>query len=288
MTTTLQAANVRAPVRVVPAMAAQEGAGVLIHRALGMPMLPDLDPFLMLDEFKNDDPKAYMAGFPDHPHRGMETVTYMLAGAMSHADNQGNRGRLGPGDVQWMTAGRGIVHSEMPQQEQGIMWGFQLWVNLAAKDKMMKPRYQEIKADTIPAVARADGVRVKVIAGTFDGTAGPINGIGVDPTYLDVAVPKGGVFEHAVRDGYNAFVYVFDGTSVTVGEGDRARPVPRGSIAVLGPGDSVRLAAPASDARALLIAGRPLNEPVVKYGPFVMNTREQIFEAIEDFQSGRF
>jgi redox-sensitive bicupin YhaK (pirin superfamily) len=285
---TLTANSVRAPARVLPAMAAQEGAGVLIHRALGTPGLPDLDPFLMLDEFKNDDPKAYMAGFPDHPHRGMETVTYMLAGAMAHADNQGNRGRLGPGDVQWMTAGRGIVHSEMPQQEQGLMWGFQLWVNLAAKDKMMKPRYQEIKADAIPAVVDADGVRVHVIAGTYEGTAGPINGIGVDPTYLDVALPAGGAFQHAVPTGYNAFVYVFDGTSVTVGEGERARAVPRGSIAVLGTGDSVRLAAPTAAARALLLAGRPLNEPVVKYGPFVMNTREQIYQAIEDFQSGRF
>ena len=280
--------QVRPPARIVSAMAAKEGAGVLIHRALGTPLLEDLDPFLMLDEFKNDDPRAYMAGFPDHPHRGMETVTYMLAGAMSHADNQGNRGRLGPGDVQWMTAGRGIVHSEMPQQEQGLMWGFQLWVNLAAKDKMTKPRYQEIKADTIPELARTDGVRIKVIAGTYDGTAGPINGIGVDPTYLDIALPKGGVFQHAVPAGHAGFVYVFDGTTVTVGEGDGARPVPRGSLAVLGQGDTVRLTAPADDARALLIAGRPLNEPVVKYGPFVMNTREQIYEAIDDFQSGRF
>ena len=280
--------QVRQPTQIVTAMATQEGAGVTVHRALGTPLLPDVDPFLMLDEFKNDDPKRYMAGFPDHPHRGMETVTYMLAGAMRHRDNQGNEGRLRPGDVQWMTAGRGIIHSEMPEQEQGLMWGFQLWVNLPAKDKMTKPRYQEIKATGIPEVSRTDGLRAKIIAGSLDGTTGPISGIATDPTYFDVALPKAVTFEHPLPASHKGFLYMFDGKA-NVGTGPNARLVPRGSLAVLGPGDTVSVAADAgADARFLLIAGRPLNEPVVKYGPFVMNTREQIYQAIEDFQSGRF
>lgn len=280
--------QVRQPQQVVTAMATQEGAGVTVHRALGTPLLPDVDPFLMLDEFKNDDPKRYMAGFPDHPHRGMETVTYMLAGAMRHRDNQGNEGRLRPGDVQWMTAGRGIIHSEMPEQEQGLMWGFQLWVNLPAKDKMTAPRYQEIKAADIPEVTRLDGLRARVIAGKLDGIAGPISGIGVDPTYFDVALPKAVAFEHPLPANQQGFVYVFGGKA-QIGDGASARAVQRGSLAVLGSGDTVKVDAWAgADARFLLIAGRPLNEPVVKYGPFVMNTREQIYQAIDDFQSGRF
>ncbi|MSP20419.1 MAG: pirin family protein [Alphaproteobacteria bacterium] len=280
--------QIRQPAQVVTAMATQEGAGVTVHRALGTPLLPDADPFLMLDEFKNDDPKRYMAGFPDHPHRGMETVTYMLAGAMRHKDNQGNEGKLRPGDVQWMTAGRGIIHSEMPEQEKGLMWGFQLWVNLAAKDKMTKPRYQEIKGADIPEVTRADGVRTKIIAGSLDGMTGPVSGIGVSPLYFDITVPKAVTFEHPLPEPHRGFLYMFEGKA-EVGKGDKARIVPRGSLAVLGAGDSVRISASAgSDARMLFIAGRPLNEPVVKYGPFVMNTREQIYQAIDDFQSGRF
>ena len=279
---------IRQPTRIVAAVAAREGAGVHIHRALGTAQLADIDPFLMLDEFRNDDPSKYMAGFPDHPHRGIETVTYMLAGAMGHKDNQGNAGRLRAGDVQWMTAGGGIVHSEMPEQEQGLLWGFQLWVNLAAKDKMSKPRYQEIKAADIPSVSATDGTVVKVIAGRYRAAAGAIQGIGVDPTYLDVALPKGVAFRHALPEAHSGFAYVFEGKA-EVGEGAEARVVPRGSLAVLGPGDAVRVAASAGvDARLLLIAGRPLNEPIVKHGPFVMNTREQIYQAIDDFQGGRF
>jgi redox-sensitive bicupin YhaK (pirin superfamily) len=280
--------QVRQPTQIVTAMATQEGAGVTVHRALGTPLLEDVDPFLMLDEFKNDDPKRYMAGFPDHPHRGMETVTYMLAGSMRHRDNQGNEGRLRPGDVQWMTAGRGIIHSEMPEQEKGLLWGFQLWVNLPAKDKMTTPRYQEIKAADIPEVARPDGLRARVIAGSLDGTRGPISGIGVEPTYFDVAVPKAVTFEHPLPAPQQGFLYMFEGKA-NLGTGGAARKVERGMLALLGPGDTVRVSADAgADARFLLIAGRPLNEPVVKYGPFVMNTREQIYQAIDDFQSGRF
>ena len=279
--------RIRQPVRVVQAHPVQDGAGVHLFRSLGTPELEDLDPFLLLDEFRNDDPAQYLAGFPDHPHRGIETVTYMLAGAMRHGDNQGNVGRLGPGDVQWMTAGRGIVHSEMPEQEEGLLWGFQLWVNLSADRKMTDPRYQEIKGAEIPAVEREDGVRVKVIAGEVDGTAGAVEGIAVDPTYLDVALPAGATFEHRVEAGHNAFVYVFEGEA-DIGEGAGARRAGRNRLVVLGAGDAVRVSAGGQGARLLLLAGRPHHEPIVKYGPFVMNTREQIEEAIDDFRAGRF
>jgi redox-sensitive bicupin YhaK (pirin superfamily) len=277
----------RAPEKIVTGQSVTDGAGVSLRRALGTQELEDLDPFLMLDEFRNDDPAQYMAGFPDHPHRGIETVTYMLAGAMRHGDNQGNEGRLGPGDVQWMTAGRGIVHSEMPEQEQGLMWGFQLWVNLSAADKMSEPRYQEIKGSDIPAVERADGVRIKVIAGEVDGASGAIDGIAVDPTYFDVSLPAGGAFEHEIPAGHSAFLYVFEGEA-EAGSGAGASIVSRGSLAALGRGDAIRVTAPNGPARLLLLAGRPLGEPIVKYGPFVMNTREQIMEAIDDFRTGRF
>ncbi|MDA1132108.1 MAG: pirin family protein [Proteobacteria bacterium] len=274
------------PVQIVTAHSVTDGAGVHLHRAIGTPHLEDLDPFLLLDEFRNDDPAQYIAGFPDHPHRGIETVTYMLAGAMRHGDNQGNAGRLGPGDVQWMTAGRGIVHSEMPEQEKGLLWGFQLWVNLAADRKMSAPRYQEIKAADIPVVTRGD-VIVKVIAGALDGVSGAIHGIDVDPTYFDVALPDGAAFVHELPAGHAAFAYVFEGATET-GGGDGASRVGRGHLAVLGSGDQVRLRAKGGAARVLVVAGRPLREPIVRYGPFVMNTREQIVQAIDDFRAGRF
>ena len=284
--------RIRRPVRVVHAHPVQDGAGVHLFRALGTPELEDLDPFLLLDEFRNDDPAQYIGGFPDHPHRGIETVTYMLAGAMRHGDNQGNAGRLGPGDVQWMTAGRGIVHSEMPEQEHGLLWGFQLWVNLAADRKMTDPRYQEIKGAEIPAVERDDGVRIKVIAGEVDGTTGAVDGIAVDPTYLDVTLPAGAVFEHATEAGHNAFVYVFEGEA-EVGEdevdnGAGAARVGSNRLVVLGQGDAVRVAGGSEGARLLMLAGRPHREPIVKYGPFVMNTRAEIEQAIDDFRAGRF
>ena len=269
----------------VPAQATSDGAGVNLYRSLGTQALDALDPFLLLDEFRSDDSGDYVGGFPDHPHRGIETVTYMLAGAMAHGDNQGNTGKLRPGDVQWMTAGRGIIHSEMPEQEQGLMWGFQLWVNLAAKDKMREPRYQEIPAADIPSVTQGDGVSVKVIAGAVDGTPGPITEIDVNPTYLDVAVPPGGDFVHALPAGHNAFCYVFEG-SAHIGGGTEA--IPHGTLAVLGPGEAARIAGGDEAARVLLIAGRPHDEPIVKHGPFVMNTKEEITQAIDDYNSGRF
>ena len=266
-------------------MPASDGAGVKLNRVIGTPEIQDVDPFLMLDEFRSDAAADYLAGFPDHPHRGFETVTYMLAGRMRHGDNKGHTGLLEAGSVQWMTAGRGIVHSEMPEQENGLMQGFQLWVNLPAKDKMVAPRYQEIPPRDIPVAQLDGGVKVKVIAGAIDGVRGPIHGIATEPVLLDVALPAGGRFALPLPAGHSVFLYPFEGE---VAVGDPATRVPRGSIAVLGPGDGVVLTAPAGDARVLLAAGRPLNEPVARYGPFVMNTQQQIREALADYELGRF
>jgi hypothetical protein len=268
-------------------MPTSEGAGVRLTRLIGRPGLPDLDPFLMLDEFRSDDASDYIAGFPDHPHRGFETVTYMLAGRMRHGDNKGNSGLLRPGSVQWMTAGRGIVHSEMPEQEDGLMWGFQLWVNLPASDKMTVPRYQNIEPETIPALDLPGGLRIKVIAGRIGDVEGAVQAVATDPTYLDVALPEGGAFSHAVTAAYSAFVYPFEG-SVRVGGKDGAL-LDRGVLGVLDTGDTVTVhAAGRGAARLLLVAGRPLREPIAKYGPFVMNTEAQLVQAINDYNAGRF
>jgi redox-sensitive bicupin YhaK (pirin superfamily) len=264
---------------------ASDGAGVKLNRVIGTPTLDAVDPFLMLDEFRSDDAKDYIAGFPDHPHRGFETVTYMLAGRMRHGDNKGHTGRLEAGSVQWMTAGRGIVHSEMPEQENGLMQGFQLWVNLPAKDKMVAPRYQEIPPQDIPVAELAGGIRVKVIAGKLGDVTGPINGIATEPTLLDIALPKGQRFAAALPEGHSVFLYAFEGEAAV---GEAATRVARGSIAVLGQGEGVTIGAPDGPARILLAAGRPLNEPIARYGPFVMNTPQQIHDAIIDFQEGRF
>jgi redox-sensitive bicupin YhaK (pirin superfamily) len=276
-------ADTRPVAKIVPAMRASDGAGVTLYRSLGSPTLPDLDPFLMLDEFRSDDAADYLAGFPDHPHRGFETVTYMLAGRMRHGDNQGNTGLLGPGSVQWMTAGRGIVHSEMPEQENGLMRGFQLWINLPSRDKMTAPRYQDIAPEAIPVVSLPDGVTVKVIAGVLAGTRGPIDTGATEPTYLDVALPAGARFRHALPRDHAAFVYVYDGALRLAGTDVAAR-----HLAVLGTGGKVEATASGGPARFLLLAGKPLREPVAKYGPFVMNTTAEIRQAMTDYQTGRF
>lgn len=277
------APSVRRAIAVISGQPTSDGAGVKLTRVIGQQRLPDLDPFLMLDEFRSDDAKDYIAGFPDHPHRGFETVTYMLAGRMRHGDNKGHTGLLRPGSVQWMTAGRGIVHSELPEQEDGLMWGFQLWVNLPARDKMTDPRYQEIAPEDVPEVSPGDGSRVRVIAGRFGSAVGPIAGIATDPTYLDVSLPAGGRFLHALPESHNAFVYVFEGAA-RIG----AEAVGRSRIAVLSHGERLEVDAAGGPARFILVAGKPLEEPVVKYGPFVMNTAEEIHQAIADFQAGRF
>jgi quercetin 2,3-dioxygenase len=281
MESTMTARTITRRVRGQPA---SDGAGVRLTRVIGQSALDMLDPFLLLDEFGSDQPGDYIAGFPDHPHRGFETVTYMLDGRMRHGDNQGNSGLLQSGSVQWMTAGRGIVHSEMPEQEEGLMRGFQLWVNLPAKDKMTAPRYQDIAPERIPEVAPADGVTVRVVAGRLGDTEGPVSGIATQPLYLDIALQPGARLEVPVPQGHNAFAYVFEGEDVGLGD----ERLSRSELAVLSDGDTVSLAAGGSAARVLLVAGKPLREPVARYGPFVMNTRQEIIQAVEDFNAGRF
>jgi redox-sensitive bicupin YhaK (pirin superfamily) len=277
--------RVRELAELVRAREVREGAGVIVRRSIGGPDLDHVDPFLLLDEFRSDRASDYIAGFPDHPHRGFETVTYMLAGAMEHRDHRGIVGRLGPGSVQWMTAGRGIIHSEMPRQERGLMWGFQLWVNLPAALKMTEPRYQDIPAERIPLVERA-GARMRVVAGEVEGVRGAVQGIATEPTYLDVELAPAALFEQAVPAEHNAFLYAFEGTA-SVGA-PAGRTLRSGELGVLGEGEVVRVAAPAEGAaRFLLVAARPLREPLMRYGPFVMNTREQIMEAVADFRAGR-
>jgi hypothetical protein len=277
--------------QLIPSVPASDGAGVRLRRSLGRSDQLRLDPFLMLDEFSSENPDDYVAGFPAHPHRGFETVTYMLDGHMRHEDHLGNTGDLEPGGVQWMTAGRGIIHSEMPQQERGRMRGFQLWINLPAREKMKTAGYRDIQPDEIPVVALAGGGSVKVIAGRLhaDGgeTAGPIQGLSTDPLYLDVQLPAGATFAQPVGADYNVYVYAFEG-SVDVGPADARREVPAHAGAALGRGDRIEAAAGPQGARFLVLAARPIGEPVVQYGPFVMNTRAEIEQAIRDYQSGRF
>lgn len=269
-----------------------DGAGVKLTRVIGVPGLDMLDPFLMLDEFRSDDPAAYIAGFPEHPHRGFETVTYMLAGRMRHGDHLGNVGLLGPGSVQWMTAGRGIIHSEMPEQQDGLLWGFQLWINLPAQQKMCAPGYQDIAPERIPEVLLAEqglatGGMVRVVAGNFGGATGPVEATATSPLFLDVRLPAETAVELPVPAGHHAFAFTYDGV-VHVGSGAAAQPVVARELAVLGEGTRVRFATGNSPGSALLVAARPLREPVAKYGPFVMNTPQEIHQAVADFRAGRF
>jgi hypothetical protein len=279
------ASTARQVERVVRGQAASDGAGVKLTRVIGSRALPDLDPFLLLDEFRSDDPSDYIAGFPAHPHRGFETVTYMLAGRMRHGDNQGNKGLLDPGSVQWMTAGRGIVHSEMPEQENGLMWGFQLWVNLPARDKLTAPRYQDIAPERIPEVSVRSGT-VRVIAGELGGVRGPVAAPATEPSYFDVRLDAGASFETPLPVSHNAFAYVYEGL-IGVGEGEREQRVARGEMAVLGAGGAFRAHSVDGAARFIVVAGRPLHEPVARYGPFVMNTEAEIRQALLDLQAGR-
>jgi hypothetical protein len=276
--------------RVIEGLATSDGAGVKLRRSLGQGQGSRLDPFLMLDEFSSDNPGDYIAGFPPHPHRGFETVTYMLDGHMRHEDHLGNVGELKSGGVQWMTAGRGIVHSEMPQQEEGRMRGFQLWINLPAKEKMKPAHYRDIPASEIPVAALPGGGQAKVIAGTLQlegkSVSGPIQGLSTEPVYFDIHLPEGGVFSHPMVNGHNVFIYTYEG-SVKIGAADSARRLKPQSAGFLSPGEQVEVAAEEGGARFLLLAGRPLREPVVQYGPFVMNTVEEIEQAIADFQSGK-
>ncbi len=273
--------------RIVRGRPTSDGAGVKLTRVIGGPDLPDLDPFLLLDEFGTDKAEDYIAGFPEHPHRGFETVTYMLDGRMRHRDNHGNEGLLTPGAVQWMTAGRGLVHSEMPEQESGRMRGFQLWVNLPARDKMTAPKYQEFPPADIPVAHPARGVEVKVVAGAVGDVRGPISQPATDPVYLDIALQPGTGWEYLLPAGHNAFAYVFEG-ALTVGEDEQARALETHEMGVLGGGERLQLRAGSRPARLILVAGPPLREPVMRYGPFVMNTKQELMQAFVDFQEGRF
>jgi redox-sensitive bicupin YhaK (pirin superfamily) len=275
---------------IIHSVATSDGAGVRLRRSLGQSQSTRVDPFLMLDEFSSDDPDDYIAGFPPHPHRGFETVTYMLDGHMLHEDHLGNRGDLLPGGAQWMTAGRGIIHSEMPQQESGRMRGFQLWINLPAAEKMKPAHYRDIRPEEIPQVGLPDGGEARVIAGSIavDGNvvAGPVQGLATEALYIDVHLPAGGNFAQAVAAGHNAFVYAYEG-SLAIGPADDRRTLAAQHAGVLSAGERVEIGAVDGPARFLLLAARPLGEPVVQHGPFVMNTREEIEQAIADYRHNR-
>ena len=265
----------------IPAIALSEGAGVTVRRTIGTPARRHLDPFLMLDHFGSEDPDQYIAGFPDHPHRGFITLTYMLDGHMRHQDSMGNRGDLRTGGAQWMKAASGVIHSEMPQQTAGLMRGFQLWINLPAAEKMSEPAYQEFSPEAIPERDEADR-RIRVLCGAYDGTRGPIEDPNTDVQYLDVRLDGGARFVHAIPESYTAFLYVFEGDASLSGH-----EVPRHALAILGPGSEVAVTAASEGARFILVAGKPLREPIVQYGPFVMNSRAEIEQAMADYRDNR-
>lgn len=281
--------SIRTVMRIIKAQPTSDGAGVRLFRTIGSQALDALDPFLLLDEFKSDQKNDYLAGFPDHPHRGFETVTYMLAGSMQHKDHKGNEGNLVAGSVQWMTAGRGIIHSEMPKQDNGLMWGFQLWVNLPAAHKMTAPRYQDIPPEDVPELITADGVKIRVIAGKIGGVGGAVQGIVTEPLYLDVHVPCNANYSLPVQKDHAALCYVFVGQG-QFGSTDTipGQQVAAQHLAVLSDGEELTVKTESEDVRFLLLAGKPLREPIARYGPFVMNTREEIIQAFEDYQHGTF
>jgi len=266
-----------------------EGAGVRLKRSIATRTLDYLDPFLLLDHFESKDRRDYEAGFPLHPHRGIETVTYVLRGEVDHKDTLGNSGRIGAGDVQWMTAGRGIMHEEMPQVRPEGIAGFQLWVNLPAKLKMTPPRYQEVRSDTIPLVTKEDGTTVRVITGTVEGTSGPVIEIAANPVYLDVSVPAHRSFTQAIERGHTAFAYVFEGAAHFAGdEREDGLMVAGPKLVVLGDGDYLKVVTAKTPVRFLLVSGKPLQEPIARYGPFVMNTKEEIEQTLLELRQGTF
>jgi len=283
--TTAAIAKSRGVERLIQGQFVMDGAGVKINRVLTGSLQRRLDPFLMLDAFGSDKAGDYIAGFPEHPHRGFETVTYMLSGRMRHRDSAGNEGLVTNGGVQWMTAGRGVIHSEMPEQDEGLMEGFQLWLNLPARDKMMEPWYRDIPSEEVPRFTSEDGVTVQVIAGETHGVAGAVQRAHTQPLYLDLEIPAGVTFEQPIPQGHNAFLYVYRGEVVVEGKG-----VAKTRMAVLdnaAGADGVRIKA-VEPTRLILLAGRPLNEPIAQHGPFVMNTTEELYQAFDDFRAGRF
>jgi len=279
----------REVIEIIKPQTVMEGAGVRLKRSIATATLDHLDPFLLFDHFGSDNPEDYIKGFPMHPHRGIETVTYMINGHVNHKDSIGNSGSISSGDIQWMTAGGGIMHEEMPQPAQGEMVGFQLWVNLPAKLKMTTPRYQDITSNQIPEVTREDGVKIRVIAGQVDGVQGAVSEIYADPAYLDVSIPANGSFSHPVERGHTAFAYVFEGRGL-FGSGEYAagNPVSQPGLVIFDDGDYIQAGAATEPVRFLLVSGKPLNEPIARYGPFVMNTQEEIQQALDDLRNGTF
>ncbi len=272
--------------RVLKSKATVEGAGVHLKRAFGFTEVPELDPFLLLDDFRSQRPSEYMNGFPWHPHRGIETITYVLDGGVEHGDSMGNSGLIGPGDVQWMTAGSGIIHQEMPKgDKQGRMGGIQLWANLPARDKMMDPRYREIKDREIPQITTSAGVRIRIVAGEVDGTHGPVHEVVSDPQYLDITVPPKVDFVHPTPRGHKVFAYVLDGKGTL---GDPQSAVQDGDLVIFEDGDQIVASSATDPLRFLLISGKPIGEPVAWYGPVVMNTQDELRIAFEEYRSGKF
>jgi redox-sensitive bicupin YhaK (pirin superfamily) len=271
--------------QIVTPVTTSDGAGVVLQRSIATHTLDHVDPFLLFDHFGSDNPDDYIAGFPMHPHRGIETVTYMLAGVVHHRDSTGRTGTIAAGDVQWMTAGRGIMHEEMPARQDGEMGGFQLWVNLPARLKMTAPRYQEVPSAAVPQVERPDGSRIRVVAGTVDGVQGAITEIAADPTYLDVRVPAGRTFAHAVAPGHTALAYVFEGAARF---GESAEVVAQPKLVIFTDGDGVIAHTAEQPVRFLLISGQPLGEPIARWGPFVMNTRAEIEQTLREIRDGTF
>ena len=264
-----------------------EGAGVHLKRAFGYYEVPQFDPFLLMDDFRNDEPNKYLRGFPWHPHRGIETITYMLEGYAEHGDSMGNKGIIGPGDVQWMTAGSGIIHQEMPKPgPDGKMFGFQLWANLPASNKMMHPRYQDVKAADIPELTMDNGVKIRIICGEINGIKGPVRDIIIDPEYLDITVPANAGYIHPTKKGYTVFIYVIEGTGTT--GADNETSVDNHTLVLYDDGDQVSFKTGVESMRFLLIAGKPLNEPIAWGGPIVMNTTEELDLAFEEYRRGTF
>lgn len=264
-----------------------EGAGVHLKRAFGFQQMPRLDPFLLLDDFHSDKPEEYLPGFPWHPHRGIETITYVLQGQVAHGDSLGNQGVITAGDVQWMTAGSGIIHQEMPRgRADGLLWGFQLWANLPARRKMMKPRYRGITDEQIPTIRLENGVVIRLICGTLEGVHGPVQDIVIDPEYLDVSLPAGVTFTHHVQAGYTVFAYVIEGQGYF--DGSRERHLGIENLVIFADGDTLTISTEEEQLRFLLVSGKPLNEPVAWYGPIVMNTQAELEVAFAEYQGGTF
>ncbi|MDD1645337.1 MAG: pirin family protein [Methanomicrobiales archaeon] len=297
-------AAIRTIKRVIRARPTVEGAGVHLQRVFGFQEVPELDPFLLLDDFHSDDPALYLPGFPWHPHRGIETITYVLQGKVAHGDSMGNRGTIGEGDVQWMTAGSGIIHQEMPAGDRdGVLWGFQLWANLPAREKMREPRYREVKAGAIPVVERDGGMRARLIAGTLDGVQGPVRDVITDPTYIDVTLPPGTPGTLPVSPGATVAAYVirgsgcfdprrdpyaFEAQGANYFDLERGAEIRPGTLVLYGDGDTLAITSGKDGLRFLLMAGKPLREPVAWYGPIVMNTQEELRIAFEEYRAGTF